>query len=240
MTRFHEEGADRLLLLGDLLYHGPRNPLPEGYAPAEVAKLLSGYADRITAVRGNCDAEVDQMVLDFPCLGDYALVVDADTTLMLTHGHLELSRVVAGLPAGSFVLSGHTHVKGIGTEVAPAFVKDAGCQNPAARRSSRSLPRAVRTALSHLRQPRQYRPPQRRLRQHRRWDNGTIELRPLFRLSRADQGQPYSQKGDKAVSTWSEIINEKSPRCWGPSRSYGGRRGLEPSARGFSVRCSTN
>ncbi len=86
-TRFHEEGADRLLLLGDLLYHGPRNPLPEGYAPAEVAKLLNGYADRITAVRGNCDAEVDQMVLDFPCLGDYALVVDADTTLMLTHGH---------------------------------------------------------------------------------------------------------------------------------------------------------
>ena len=106
-TRFHEEGADRLLLLGDLLYHGPRNPLPEGYAPAEVAKLLNGYADRITAVRGNCDAEVDQMVLDFPCLGDYALVVDADTTLMLTHGHLDLSRVVAGLPAGSFVLSGH-------------------------------------------------------------------------------------------------------------------------------------
>lgn len=119
MTRFHEEGADRLLLLGDLLYHGPRNPLPEGYAPAEVAKLLNGYADRITAVRGNCDAEVDQMVLDFPCLGDYALVVDADTTLMLTHGHLDLSRVVAGLPAGSFVLSGHTHVKGIGPEVAP-------------------------------------------------------------------------------------------------------------------------
>ena len=126
MTRFHEEGADRLLLLGDLLYHGPRNPLPEGYAPAEVAKLLNGYADRITAVRGNCDAEVDQMVLDFPCLGDYALVVDADTTLMLTHGHLDLSRVVAGLPAGSFVLSGHTHVKGIGPEVAPAFVKNAG------------------------------------------------------------------------------------------------------------------
>mgnify|MGYP000803239243 CR=1 FL=1 len=125
-TRFHEEGADRLLLLGDLLYHGPRNPLPEGYAPAEVAKLLNGYADRITAVRGNCDAEVDQMVLDFPCLSDYALVVDADTTLMLTHGHLDLSRVVAGLPAGSFVLSGHTHVKGIGPEVAPAFVKDAG------------------------------------------------------------------------------------------------------------------
>ena len=71
VARFREEGADRLLLLGDLLYHGPRNPLPEGYAPAQVAKLLNGYADRITAVRGNCDAEVDQMVLEFPVLALY-------------------------------------------------------------------------------------------------------------------------------------------------------------------------
>lgn len=123
VTRFCEEGADRLLLLGDLLYHGPRNPLPEGYAPAQVAKLLNGYADRITAVRGNCDSEVDQMVLNFPCLGDYALVVDERTTLLLTHGHLDLAAAVAGLPAGSFVLSGHTHVKGIGPEAAPAFAK---------------------------------------------------------------------------------------------------------------------
>ena len=113
VARFREEGADRLLLLGDLLYHGPRNPLPEGYAPAQVAKLLNGLAGRITAVRGNCDSEVDQMVLNFPCLGDYALVVDERTTLLLTHGHLDLAATVAGLPAGSFVLSGHTHVKGI-------------------------------------------------------------------------------------------------------------------------------
>ena len=91
VARFREEGADRLLLLGDLLYHGPRNPLPEGYAPAQVAKLLNGLADRITAVRGNCDSEVDQMVLNFPCLGDYALVVDERTTLLLTHGHLDLA-----------------------------------------------------------------------------------------------------------------------------------------------------
>ena len=123
VARFREEGADRLLLLGDLLYHGPRNPLPEGYAPAQVAKLLNGLADRITAVRGNCDSEVDQMVLNFPCLGDYALVVDERTTLLLTHGHLDLAAAVAGLPAGSFVLSGHTHVKGIGPEAAPAFAK---------------------------------------------------------------------------------------------------------------------
>lgn len=124
LARFHEEGADRLLLLGDLLYHGPRNPLPEGYAPAEVAKLLNEYADQISAVRGNCDAEVDQMVLDFPCLSDYALVVDEGTTLMLTHGHLDARRVVEGLPAGSFVFSGHTHVKGIGSLFAPASLGD--------------------------------------------------------------------------------------------------------------------
>lgn len=125
MERFREEGADRLLLLGDLLYHGPRNPLPVGYAPAEVARLLNRYADRITAVRGNCDAEVDQMVLDFPCLGDYTLVVDEGTTLLITHGHLNLGTVAAGLPAGSFVFSGHSHVKGVGPQAAPAFMRDA-------------------------------------------------------------------------------------------------------------------
>ena len=126
VARFREEGADRLLLLGDLLYHGPRNPLPEGYAPAQVAKLLNGLADRITAVRGNCDSEVDQMVLNFPCLGDYALVVDERTTLLLTHGHLDLAAAVAGLPAGSFVLSGHTHVKGIGPEFAKGIAAARG------------------------------------------------------------------------------------------------------------------
>lgn len=125
IARFHEEEADRLLLLGDLLYHGPRNPLPEGYAPAEVAKLLNEYAACITAVRGNCDAEVDQMVLDFPCLGDYALVVDEGTTLFLTHGHLNVRRAVEGLPRGSVVFSGHTHVKGIGSAFAPAALEGA-------------------------------------------------------------------------------------------------------------------
>ncbi len=130
LARFHEEGADRLLLLGDVLYHGPRNPLPAGYAPAEVAQLLNRYADRITAVRGNCDAEVDQMVLDFPCLGDYALVVDGGTTLLLTHGHLDLAKVIEGLPTGSFVFSGHTHVKGIGPKVAPACCREKAAALP--------------------------------------------------------------------------------------------------------------
>ena len=169
MTRFHEEGADRLLLLGDLLYHGPRNPLPEGYAPAEVAKLLNGYADRITAVRGNCDAEVDQMVLDFPCLGDYALVVDADTTLMLTHGHLDLSRVVAGLPAGSFVLSGHTHVKDAGA--AESGSKEGAAEACPALSAQPSVTFVNPGSIGH---------PKDGSASYAVWDNGTVELRPLF------------------------------------------------------------
>ena len=68
---FEEEKLDKLVLLGDLLYHGPRNPLPDGYNPKEVAKLLNQYKEKIVAVRGNCDAEVDQMVLEFPMRADY-------------------------------------------------------------------------------------------------------------------------------------------------------------------------
>ena len=109
-TRFHEEGADRLLLLGDLLYHGPRNPLPEGYAPAEVAKLLNGYADRITAVRGNCDAEVDQMVLDFPVLADYCILPAGEKLIYATHGHIYNGKNPPPLAEGDILLHGHTHV----------------------------------------------------------------------------------------------------------------------------------
>lgn len=111
--RVEEESPDRIVLLGDLLYHGPRNDLPEGYAPKEVARLLNGWAAHIIAVRGNCDAEVDQMVLDFPCQADYALIEADGHLLYLTHGH------VGGmspddppqLASGSAFLSGHTHVK---------------------------------------------------------------------------------------------------------------------------------
>ena len=74
LQRFRQEGAERLLLLGDLLYHGPRNDLPEGYAPKQVIELLNGVRERLLCVRGNCDGEVDQMVLDFPILADYALL----------------------------------------------------------------------------------------------------------------------------------------------------------------------
>lgn len=181
VARFREEGADRLLLLGDLLYHGPRNPLPKGYAPAEVAKLLNGYADCITAVRGNCDSEVDQMVLDFPCLGDYALVVDEGTTLLLTHGHLDLARIVEGLPAGSFVLSGHTHVKGIGPEAAPAFAKGAGAADSGSKGGAAetyTAPSAIPSVT--FVNPGSIGHPKDGSASYAVWDNGTVELRPLF------------------------------------------------------------
>ena len=85
---FGEEKMDRMILLGDLLYHGPRNPLPKGYQPKEVAILLNQYKDKIIAVRGNCDAEVDQMVLDFPMRADYSELYIDGHHFFMTHGHL--------------------------------------------------------------------------------------------------------------------------------------------------------
>ena len=108
---FEREGADRLLLLGDLLYHGPLNDLPRGYDTRETARLLNAYAGRIMAVRGNCDAEVDQMMLDFPVLSDSA-VLDLDGRFVFaSHGHVWSVRNPPKLAApGSIVLCGHTHV----------------------------------------------------------------------------------------------------------------------------------
>jgi uncharacterized protein len=100
---------DHLLLLGDLLSHGPRNPVPEGYQPAALAARLNGLASRILAVRGNCDSEVDQMLLDFPMMAPYnQLLVDGRRWFM-SHGHLYHADAVP-LPPGSLYLSGHTHL----------------------------------------------------------------------------------------------------------------------------------
>ena len=106
-----QEQPDKLILLGDLLYHGPRNDLPRDYAPKQVIPMLSRYQDRILAVRGNCEAEVDQMVLPFPCMADYALVTDGDVTFYLTHGHHVNPQNLPALTSGTIFLSGHTHVK---------------------------------------------------------------------------------------------------------------------------------
>ena len=107
----HKENPDKLILLGDLLYHGPRNDLPQGYAPKEVIPMLSSWQERILAVRGNCEAEVDQMVLPFPCMADYALLLADGKSLYLTHGHLWNPDKLPPLEPGSVFLSGHTHVK---------------------------------------------------------------------------------------------------------------------------------
>ena len=105
------EKPDRLILLGDLLYHGPRNDLPRDYAPKQVIPMLSQYKDIILAVRGNCEAEVDQMVLPFPCMADFSQLYADGVTLYLTHGHHHNPHSLPPLPEGTVFLSGHTHVK---------------------------------------------------------------------------------------------------------------------------------
>ena len=106
-----EVNPDKILLLGDILYHGPRNDLPRDYAPKQVIPMLSQYKDKILCVRGNCEAEVDQMVLPFPCMADCAQVFCDGLTLYLTHGHHVNPDDLPPLAEGSVFLSGHTHVK---------------------------------------------------------------------------------------------------------------------------------
>ena len=106
-----EVKPDQILLLGDILYHGPRNDLPKGYGPKQVIPMLSAYKDKIICVRGNCEAEVDQMVLPFACMADCALVSADGLSLYLTHGHHHSPENLPPLAEGSVFLSGHTHVK---------------------------------------------------------------------------------------------------------------------------------
>ena len=108
---FKNENADRLVLLGDILYHGPRNDLPAHYDPKKVISLLNPMASSILAVRGNCDAEVDQMVLKFPIMSDYIYLVSGDKTFFATHGHtINPEKLPVFLPEGAVLLAGHTHV----------------------------------------------------------------------------------------------------------------------------------
>ena len=110
LDAYRREGADRLILLGDILYHGPRNDLPRDYAPKRVIELLNPLKNEIFCVRGNCDTEVDQMVLDFPILADYALLDINGSTVFVTHGHKHNLSALPPIKAGDVLLHGHTHI----------------------------------------------------------------------------------------------------------------------------------
>jgi hypothetical protein len=110
LDAFDREQPERLLLLGDILYHGPRNDLPEGYAPKAVIELLNERKNHILCVRGNCDTEVDQMVLQFPILADYCILWAGDRMIFATHGHHFGLDHLPPLQPGDILLHGHTHV----------------------------------------------------------------------------------------------------------------------------------
>ena len=110
---FNEEKADLLVLLGDILYHGPRNDLPDEYNPKGVISLLNEMSDEILCVRGNCEAEVDDMVLDFNVLAEYAILYIKNRLVFLTHGHKFNPQNPPKLKKGDILFNGHTHVSKI-------------------------------------------------------------------------------------------------------------------------------
>ncbi len=109
LAAFEKENADKLILLGDLLYHGPRNDFPDEYAPKKVFAMLNAAKQKLLCVRGNCDSEVDQMVLEFPIMADYALLSYDGGKLFATHGHLYNTQTPPLLQAGDILLNGHFH-----------------------------------------------------------------------------------------------------------------------------------
>ncbi len=110
ISAYKREAGTKLLLLGDILYHGPRNNLPKEYEPKSVISMLNEMKDEILCVRGNCDAEVDQMVLDFPIMAEYALLPVGERTVFITHGHKFNTKTPPMLKSGDILLHGHTHV----------------------------------------------------------------------------------------------------------------------------------
>ena len=118
LDAWRAEKPERLLLLGDLLYHGPRNDLPEDYAPKRVLAMLNDIANELLCVRGNCEAEVDQMVLNFPVMADYAALALDGHIIYMTHGHVHGEDTPPPLKPGDILLCGHTHI--------PAFRRHEG------------------------------------------------------------------------------------------------------------------
>lgn len=112
VSSFLKEDGKYMVLLGDILYHGPRNDLPKEYNPKEVAALLNQYSSKIIAVRGNCDAEVDQMLLDFPMMSDYSTILYQEKRIFITHGHIYNKDNLPKVMVEDIVIHGHTHIQG--------------------------------------------------------------------------------------------------------------------------------
>lgn len=110
MEIFNKGNYDKLIILGDELYHGPRNPLPKDYSPKEVIEILNQYREKIIAVRGNCDSEVDQMVLNYPIMSDYSLIYLGDKRVYLTHGHIYNKENPLPMCKGDIMIYGHFHI----------------------------------------------------------------------------------------------------------------------------------
>lgn len=110
LKAYEKEEAGRLLLLGDILYHGPRNDLPKGYNPKQVIEMLNACKQDIVCVRGNCDTEVDQMVLEFPIMADYCVITEGERLIYATHGHNYNEQNLPPLHNGDILLHGHTHI----------------------------------------------------------------------------------------------------------------------------------
>ncbi len=110
LERIEAERADRVVILGDILYHGPRNGLPRDYDPKEVIAMLNPLKEKLLCVRGNCDSEVDQMVLEFPILAEYAVIPVGERLIYATHGHNFNENHLPPLAFGDILLNGHTHV----------------------------------------------------------------------------------------------------------------------------------
>lgn len=107
---YSPEEYEQIILLGDLMYHGPRNPFPLGYDPKSVAEILNNYKNEVMAVRGNCDSEVDQMLLNFPIMGDYSMILAGERKIFITHGHIYNEENKPPMKKGDILLHGHTHI----------------------------------------------------------------------------------------------------------------------------------
>lgn len=110
VNKFKDLNCDKMILLGDILYHGPRNDLPDGYNPKKVIEILNNMAEKIICVRGNCEAEVDQMVLSFPVMSEYSVINIDGLEIFATHGHKINPENPPKLSDGALLLNGHTHI----------------------------------------------------------------------------------------------------------------------------------